>query len=668
MKQYGKIDPYETPAGQRLGLTHAKAIGARIVDCELWTPYQKVLKDGKGNIKGLAAELTWMTRDIESRFCIGDRLSLSGPVQSRVVARIRGEIEMVKLSRLDYVNAFSEQHCSPATAMIPFAACDESARVTMATAMMKQSILLQNSEVPRVHTSMYKACFENSDVYVIRAKKDGYVHSLPVGKMLLTYDDGTEEDISITETSVTAKSVNFMNFRVKLGEHFKAGDILADSVLSRDGVYSPGVNLFVAYIADGWNYEDAVVVSESAATKLTSITAVDVEHAISRASGYSISVGRENYNRYVPEGGVITHTKRVQRKDMRREEREAIIARKTGGILYSIERTNETLSKVTYKCRLLSFNKLQVGDKVIGRHSNKGVMSMIRKDSKMPVFGNGVPIEVLFNPLGVPSRMNAGQNFEAYLGFVATLLDINIQSNAFNGASHREVRMLMSYAYDLANTADANSVCARYPEIPVGVHERAKSRHEDIRQWEGTFYPDGTARLWNPNTGKYYENPVTFGVAYVLKLEHEVGNKIHARAGVLEEEYAAVTKQPTEGSSRGGGQKMGEMELMSIAAYGANAFLEETLNSVSDNIQARENLTLEALGMQDKRKLGKSHPESLMQLMYLLETVGVKMQGTEGELPDVSYESSKNKYNTNLKELVTVRQRRENDMRKRLRS
>jgi DNA-directed RNA polymerase beta subunit len=671
MAHYGRICPYETPAGPKLGLTTTKALGAKLRNGLLETPYQKVLKNSSGDVVGLSETITWMTPDMESNFCIGDRFDLIN-TGKRVPARIKGAnnkivVEMVKLSRLDYVNAFAEQHLSLSASMIPFASCDESARVSMASGMMKQSILLQGSEIPRVYTSTYKKCFENSNMYVVRAKKDGVIDSMPTGKINVTYDDGTQEDIPVAETNVTAKSVNFLNFKVGIGDKFKAGDILADSAVARNGIYSPGVNLFVAYIPDGWSYEDAVVTSESAAIKLTSITATDVEHRVGRTSGYSISAGRENYNRYIPEDGIITYARRVKRDDQRRQEKEPIIARKTGGLLYNIERIEENKSKVKYKCQLLSFNRLQVGDKIIGRHSNKGVTSTIRKDSQMPVFTNGTPIELLFNPLGVPSRMNVGQNFEAYLGFVATLLDITIQSNAFNGASKEEVQLLMNYVYELANTSNADVVCAKYPMIPAEVHSHAKNRHNEIREWEGSFYPDGTARLWNPNTGKFYENPVAFGVAYILKLEHEVGNKIHVRAGMLEEEYTVISKQPTAGASKGGGQKMGEMELVAIAAHGANDFLEETLNSMSDNVQARENMTLESIGMSDKRVPGKSYPESVNQFMYLLEAAGIKMIGTEEELPDVSYENSKNKTISDIKNLITVSRRKENDMRKRLR-
>jgi DNA-directed RNA polymerase beta subunit len=678
MGYYGRICPYETPAGPKLGITNVKALGARLRDGLLETPYQKVLKDNNGDITGLATNLTWMNASMEALYCIGDRLSLEKGADGRfrhkrVLARVRGannEIvtEMVKLSRLDYVNAYGEQHCSPATAMIPFAASDEAARVSMAATMMKQSILLQSSEIPRVYTSMYRTCFENSTAYAVRARKDGIVDGLPVGRILLTYDDGTQEDINIAETHVTAKSVNFLNFRVKVGDRFREGDLLVDSAIMSGGIYSPGVNMMIAYIADGWEYEDAVVASSSAANKLTSVSATDVKHTIKRSSGYSIGVGRENYNKYIPEDGVITYARRINRNDTRREEREAIVARKTGGILYDIVRIEDDQDKVKYKCQLLSFNKLQVGDKIIGRHSNKGVISTIREDSKMPVFNNGVPVEMLFNPCGVPSRMNVGQNFEAYLGFVAMLLDINIQSNAFNGASRQEIVMLMQYVYDLANNDNADAVCSRYPLIPKSVHELAKRRHDSIKEWRGCFYPDGTAPLWNPKTGKHYENPVTFGVAYVLKLEHEVGSKIHVRAGMLEEEYKAVSKQPTEGASRGGGQRMGEMEIVAMAAYGANAVLEETLNAASDNIQARENMTLDCIGKTDLKTLGRSYPESVYQLMYFLEAVGVKMEGTEGELPDVSYERSKSRVNMDVRSLAVRNDKPSLDMRRVLRN
>ena len=665
MGYYGRICPYETPAGQKLGITNTKAIGAKIENNLLLTPYRKVLKDAAG-IK-ISDKLTWLNAKEESKFRIGDTLSLMKDskgnfVNNRIMARVPAPgnqvtVETIDAYSLDYVNAYPEQHMSPTAMLIPFAACNDAIRVTYATNMLKQSILVQNSEVPRVYTSMYRDCFTGSNTFVIRAKKDGMVGDIFGGNLVLDYYDGTEDIIEVAETSVTSQSINFINFKVQVGDTFKAGDILVDSAIAKDGIYSPGINTLVAYIPSGWNYEDAVQICESAAAKFTSISAEEVKTKVRRSSGLSVAAGRENYYNYIPENGIITHLTAQNKSDYRRETSVPIVAHKASGILYNIDNTVDQKRNREVKCQLLSFNKLHVGDKMAGRHSNKGTDSIVTPNSEMPVFKNGVHVEMLLNPCGVPSRMNIGQNFEAFLGFVATLLDIRIQSNPFNGASYEEISLLMKYVWELANSPNCEAVFPKYPSIPKEIHDIARKRHSAIREWEGCFYPDGTAQLWNPKTGKYFATPVTFGVAYMLKLVHEVDHKMHSRAGMLEEEYSMIKKQPTEGAANGGGQRMGEMELVAMMAYGANAFLEETLNAASDNIKEKTNQVLESLGGEDGRYADKitpyrTVPESVNQLRYYLEVAGVKMEGTEGELPSVAYEKVKRGTTLDVRRLI----------------
>ena len=254
---YGRICPYETPSGLKLGITTTKAIGAKVKDGILTTPYRRVLKGSDGRIQGISDTLEYMDAQEEARYRIGDILSLvrredgSYNDADKVMARIPAPnnqvtIESIDARDLEYVNAFCEQTLSPTAALIPFAGANDSVRVTYATNMLKQSILVQGGQVPRVFTSMYRKCFDHSNTYVIRAKKDGYVDQIPVGKLELNYMDGTFETIDISETLVTGQSVNFLNFRVKEGDHFRKGDVLVDSAMAKEGIYSPGVNLFAA--------------------------------------------------------------------------------------------------------------------------------------------------------------------------------------------------------------------------------------------------------------------------------------------------------------------------------------------------------------------------------------------------------------------------------------
>lgn len=649
---YGRICPYETPSGQKLGITNTKAVGAKIKDGILTTPYRRVLKNSKGEIESISQEITYMDAQEETQFRIGDLLSLKKQgyryLNTKVMARVPAPnnqvtVESVDSYTLDYVNAYCEQHLSPTASLIPFAGSDDAVRVTYATNMLKQSILVQGSQIPRVFTSMYRRCFNHSNTYVIKAKKDGVVDGIPLGKLLLTYDDGTTEDVVIQETSVTNQSVNFLNFHVKEGDRFKKGEVLVDSAIAREGIYSPGVNLFAAYLADGYNYEDAVELSEYAANQFISISTETITHRMHRQGNESIRVGREYYYRYIPENGVIAQVSRQSKSDARCNSRDVLRSGKHSGILYQIERNQEEKKATEYNAHLLSFNRLRTGDKMAGRHSNKGTASIIRKNSEMPCFMNGRPLDILLNPCGVPSRMNIGQNFEAYLGFIAYLLDVYIESDPFNGATKGDIKLLMHYVWDLANSVNPKSVCSKYPMLPSALHTQAISRHEAIRDWEGCFNPDGTANLWNPATGMCLENAVTFGVPYMLKLEHEVNHKFHARAGMLEEDYSQITKQPTEGSARGGGQKMGEMELCAYAAYGATDFLYETCNSSSDNVLGRVNTTLSMLNLPEYMKNGDLVPHSVEMFRYLLEVLGYKLSDDERVLPpcDAEYADSR---------------------------
>jgi DNA-directed RNA polymerase beta subunit len=649
MSYYGRICPYETPAGEKLGIVNTRAIGAKIENGILTTPYRRVLKNNKGEIETISKTITYLDAQEETQYRIGDFTSLEQKdgkfINTKVLARIPSAgnqmtVATVDAFSLDFINAFSEQHLSPTAALIPFAGANDAVRVTYATHMLKQSILVQSNQTPRVLTSMYRDCLNHSDALIIRAKKDGCVEQIPLGKLLLTYDDGTQEDVEMRETAIVNQSANFLNFHVKEGDHFKKGDILVESAIVKNGIYSPGVNMFVAYLADGYNYEDAIELSEHAADQLISISSETATNKVVRHEGDSVRIGRENLYRFIPEDGILAEVYKQGKGDNRHKANSTIRAGKHSGILYRIERNKEETRYAEYKSHLLSFNRLRIGDKLAGRHSNKGTVSIIKKNSAMPCFMNGRPVDILLNPCGVPSRMNIGQNFEAYLGFIATLLDIHIESNAFNGAEKEDIKLLMQYVWDLAN--DKNTT-GRYPTLPTALHARAAERGEEIRKWAGCFNPDGTANLWNPETGKNFEAPVTVGVAYILKLEHEVNNKFHVRAGMLEEEYSHIYKQPTEGAAAGGGQMMGEWELAALAAYGASNFLHETINSMSDNVQDRIDATLRMLHLPIESGAYTSAPHAVEMFRYLLEVLGIKITDDENILPACDMESAESR-------------------------
>lgn len=647
MGYFGRVCPYETPESKKLGTTNTVAIGAKVVNGILLTPYRKVIKNSSNEIVGISNNLSYMNVEEESAYRIGDILSLeklpNGKYRNnKVMARVlesKGQVtaESVDAYTLDYVNAFCEQHMSPTAALVPFAGADDAVRVTLASKMIKQSLLVRDNQIPRVLTSMYRHMFDHSNTFVVRAKKDGTVFAVPEGSIQLAYDDGEEEEIPIQETMITNGTVNFMNFKVQEGSRFKKGDVLVDSAIAKEGIYSPGVNMFIAYVADGYNYEDAIKPSEYAASQLTSITSERVRETVSRHSNESVRTGREYQYRYIPENGIIAKVSRTNKNDARRKSTTYMRSKLKSGILYQIERDQREKNFAIYNAHLLAFKKTTVGDKLAGRHSNKGTVSKVTKNSEMLCFMNGRPIDLMLNPCGVPSRMNIGQVYEGYLGFVATLLDVYIESNSFNGATRADIKLLMRYVWELANNENANSVCAKYPMLPSGLHDQAKKRHADIRLWAGCFEPDGTAKLWNPESGKCLYNKVTVGVSYFLKLEQMVDLKAHARGGVLEEEYSQISMQPTEGSAQGGGQKQGEWEFGVMAAYGANQLLYETENGLSDNVQQRIEDAIRMLGREVPGGEFKSIPYAVEMLRYYMEVLGYKLEDTEGmfaESPD----------------------------------
>lgn len=648
---YGRICPYETPAGKNIGLLNTLAIGCRIEDGIVYTPYHRVLKTNKGY--RLDSNLTWLSASDEFDQRIGDILNIKmDPVtriieNNKVTARVpapigakeKTTVTTLSAHDLNYVNVLPEQHLSPTAMLIPFAASDDGARVSFGLNLIRQSIYVQHSEVPLVTTSMYKNVFDYSDTYIFKAKKDGVVIAIESDTLILQYDDEANETIKyIPETRVTNDAVTVMNYKIRPGDRFKAGDILIDSDVSKEGYFTPGVNLLTAYIPwDGYNYEDAVVLCEDAHHKFVSVFGHRVEKKLSDKENEIIRVSPGNYFKYIPEGGIITSIERMEDVNSRRERVENMYAHKASGILYDIKTEVNQEGDRLCVAQLLGFNTLRQGDKMSGRHGNKGVNSLKERNSNMPMFLNGVIVEAVLNPCGVVSRMNIGQELEGHAGFIAYLLGIRIESDPFNGATIDDIKMLMKYVHELANNPDPRAACAKFLHaVPKELHERAIERHAFIREWEGCFLPDGSAPMYNQMTGTMFEYPITFGMPYLLKIVQEVDDKMHARAGVLEEEYSMLENQPTKGSSRGGGQAMGEMEGHVIFAHGAAEFYREMANEKSDNVEGRIDLMLDALDQPTIYQDTHTTPRTVDKFRYYLEVMGVKTE--TDDLPSVDYD------------------------------
>ena len=672
MGYYGRICPYETPMGKRLGATTTRAIGSRInEDGVLETPYLKVIRSNNGTAR-ISDYVEWFNAQDEVHERIGDKLSLvynpDGTFQNtKVMARVpdghnNHTVEVVDAHTLDYVNYHSCQHLSMTAALLPFIGATDSARLTLGTGMMKQSILVQHNEKPRMYTSMYRKMFEHSPTYCGFCKKAGFVidvrndaivigqpHpnssykpgvNVPLSKSQDLFEEAVNidptygvwecQEYPVQATTITRRSINTINYHVRVGQWVEEGECLYDSSIAKQGIYSPGCNFFVAYIPDGYDYEDAVEMSESAAARFTSIglETVDIKLPFDAPTQPTIIPA---INRYVRENGVIAEF--IKDREHKNLSYKAPTGLHSGMVLDIAHDRDERGSFTRYKGYMVAFNTLRPGDKVIGRHSNKGTNSIVQPNSKMPKFANGQVIDIVLNPLGVPSRMNIGQNFEGYLGFVAYLLDINVESDSFNGATKADCKELMGYVWSVANEG-ADVANAKYPGIPSNLRRVGKEREDFIRQWEGCFNADGTAYLINPRSGKPYGRPVTFGMPYMLKLEHEVNKKIKVRGSGLEEEYSKIYQQPLGGTA-GGGERVGEMEFVNMLSYGMDKFLDETMNAASDNVTERVYSMMADIGFPGEEPpirnpdsyFDRAHavPHAVEHFRYLLEVLGVSM-------------------------------------------
>lgn len=455
--------------------------------------------------------------------------------------------------------------------------------------------------------------------------------------------------IPCSSATITGPSVTFTNYDKAPGEKFKKGDVIAHASIIKDGVYAPARNSLVAYMPTGYNYEDAVDMSQNCAAHYTSISA----HTQDTYSPHTGSVKHDfitersyvtdgnNLARFVPRG----NTSLSDIDGSSKKEIITVAAKNVSGYVYSTYSEIDDKSKSdkrVYHTTLMSFNNEKPGDKMAGRHGNKGVTSRVANNSKMPILRNGKIVDICLNPCGVPSRMNLGQNLEAHLGFIAELFDTYIVSNSFNGATLEDISMLMEYAWDVANSDPATwrSLTINYG-LPAEFADHILSNVERIKEWEGAFNKDGTADMWDPETRRWLEYPIAFGYAYYLKLEQEVDEKIHVREGATSETYNEASQQPQQGRAHGGGQKMGEMELVTLAAYGAVGTLEECMNEKSDNVGARYELTMDALGHPTVVPEEYCSPKANDNLRYLLEALGVYTEiiGEEDKIYPIDHQS-----------------------------
>lgn len=647
---YGRLCPFETPEGKRLGLVNTKALGCEIKDGNLLCTVRKVFHNG-GTLT-ISNQIETLSVDQELQYRITDVLELTPGekegeyLNTRIKAKVpnpsitgdRQIIAEIMAEDLDYVYSHTESLISPTVSLIPFATTDDAIRVSFGSKMIKQGIYLLNPDKPRVQTSMYRDIFKCSDAYLLVAEKTGTVTAIDIGRITVMYDGDTDETVyKVNEFAANTERVLCMRYRVRENERVVRGQILADSSASQDGVYCPGKNLLVAYMPTGYNYEDAVHTSMEASVEMTSPSAKFVRRKISG----SYEVNRDGMYKYYKAGEKITTVTKKQGNFIDAHD----VHTNVSGIWYSIDDTGMGGARELH-FNLLGYRKLTVGDKVSGRHGNKGVDAKVDSNSSMPMLPNGTPIQILLNPHGLPSRMNTGQIMEAHLGLVATVLGIYINSDSFNGASLQEVQMLMKMTHELANCGNKElcwSIMSKY-RMPRELQETVYGNMDQVMDWAGTFDEVGDCRLYNPMTGKWFPHKITIGVSTILKMKQEGESKIHGRGGPLEEEYMMTSAQPTSGGARGGGQAMGGMESWAVQSYGASNVAHDMVTVNSDDEVGRTNKLLDAFGSPVRIPERYAAPRALTNFIYYLEALGLKLEDDEGLLPAVDKYTSQERY------------------------
>jgi len=672
---YGKICPYEIPSGAKLGTVNNKTPYCRITNGIMRTPYRRVIHVGDKSY--VRPDIEYLTVQEEEVCRIADIMSLdideNGLIRStdRVLARIpsnggleKMSVAYVDVKYIDYVNVDPQQSISLACAIMPFAGSNDSARITFEISMSKQAKGLLYNEVPYVLTSAYYDVPRKSPHFMVHAEHDGEVLEANSVRVVVQYDNMPEPTVyEFKAKEVTSTSVIVRTVVTSEGARVKAGDILVTSNFVKDGLLAMGSNALVGYISEGDNYEDGVHIAERMTHKLTSYGANIEKDSIPSVYQSTITIPPNKFT-YIRQGDP-TYSARCTKKGASESTRKTARSKKLKGFICDV---NKVPNKYTKKDELIvtsaiSFDYMHSGDKTANRHGNKGVVpgvieklkpgeisrtsiknkeSRMVPNSEMSRFLNGEFLDVEYNPAGLSSRMNIGQVTECNVGLCAYILRTRIRSDSFNGASYEDIKTLLEFTYRLANEDDAEAVLRDYPQYPEK-WKRKRLEHLDwIHSWKGAFNQDGTAYLYNPKTGKMYENPVLVGVNYIHKLVQEVDKKVHVRAGYLSERYLKKGGGPTEGAARGGGQRMGEMEIAALSAYGASAYQHELLNGRGDNPVLRNNLTVRQAFKHDDMLLDESTAirRSTEEIIYKLEALGCVVEFDNGELPNPTIEEN----------------------------
>ena len=703
---YGRMCPIETPEGPNIGLINSLACYARINEYGfIEAPYRKIDKTDPQN-PVVTEEVVYMTADEEDNYHVAqanEPLDEEGHfIHKNVSGRYRDETQEYEKRMFDYMDVSPKMVFSVATALIPFLQNDDANRALMGSNMQRQAVPLLTTEAPVVGTGMEVKSAVDSGVCVV-AEEGGIVERSTSTEITIKQDDKTKKTYKLTKFLRSNQS-NCYNQRpiVVKGERVEKGQVIADGPSTSNGEMALGKNPLIGFMTwEGYNYEDAVLLSERLVQNDV-YTSVHIEEY--EAEARDTKLGPEEITRDIPgvgddalkdldERGIIRIGAEVRAGDilvgkvtpkgeteLTAEERllRAIFGEKAREVrdtslkvphgeygivvdakVFTRENGDELSPGVNQAVRIYiaQKRKISVGDKMAGRHGNKGVVSRVLPVEDMPFLPNGRPLDIVLNPLGVPSRMNIGQVLEIHLSLAAKALGFNIATPVFDGANEVDIMDTLDLANDYVNLSWEEFEARHKEELLPEVMDYLYENRDHRALWKGVpLSRDGKVRLRDGRPGEYFDSPVTIGHMHYLKLHHLVDDKIHARSTGP---YSLVTQQPLGGKAQFGGQRFGEMEVWALEAYGASYTLQEILTVKSDDVVGRVK-TYEAI-IKGENIPEPGIPESFKVLLKELQSLGLDVRVLDENNEEVQIMESVDYGDTNLNHIIEGDRRYNND-------
>ena len=703
---YGRMCPIETPEGPNIGLINSLACYARINEYGfVEAPYRKIDKSDKDNPR-VTDEVVYMTADEEDNYHVAqanEKLDEDGHfVRNSVSGRYREETQEYDKTAFDYMDVSPKMVFSVATALIPFLQNDDANRALMGSNMQRQAVPLLTTEAPVVGTGMETKTAVDSGVCVL-AKEAGIVESSESNRIVVREEDGNRREYILTKFARSNQS-NCYNQRpiVFKGQKVAKGEVIADGPSTSNGELALGKNPLIGFMTwEGYNYEDAVLLSERL-VEYDVYTSVHIEEY--EVESRDTKLGPEEITRDVPgvgddalkdldERGIIRVGAEVRAGDilvgkvtpkgeteLTAEERllEGIIGEKAREVrdtslkvphgeygivvdakVFTRSNGDEMSPGVNQSVRIYiaQKRKISVGDKMAGRHGNKGVVSRVLPVEDMPYLPNGRPLDIVLNPLGVPSRMNIGQVLEIHLSLAAKALGFNIETPVFDGAKEIDIQDTLELANDYVNMpfdaeeaedGEENFYDKYKDTLREDVMDYLSENRAHRSLWKGVpISRDGKVQLRDGRTGEYFDGKVTIGHMHYLKLHHLVDDKIHARSTGP---YSLVTQQPLGGKAQFGGQRFGEMEVWALEAYGAAYTLQEILTVKSDDVVGRVK-TYEAI-IKGENIPEPGVPESFKVLLKELQSLGLDVKVLDEDRNEVELIETSEYGNTDINAII----------------